>query len=710
SEALSSKIERGYKIRLVDGKGRIIFDTTGRIRPLSGSMPDELMRRMRGESGWFRGEVDEGEDMVGYAGLSPLGFRWKVIVWQETSLAFAPAHRMILYVFSFGSGLILLFMLLGLFTSERYVARPIRELRDAALKVAAGELRSDVPVRSDDEVGDLAKTFNSMVGELRKRITLDEVLVEAATSLEPDEILSLAVKGIARAFDPAFAGIWVSEGDRLRLKVWAGRSAAAEALETLPFEKLRIGEVASKRKGYLTNYPQADLRAVGLSEPDIRSLAVLPLIHGERLFGVMILLGRAPLSEQDGKLLETFSSQTAMALQNAALMKEIRELNEELDRKVHQRTRQLEATIAKLREANRVKSEFLATMSHELRTPLNAIIGFAELLLDGLCGELNEDQREAVSDIYESGKHLLAVINDILDLSKAEAGKMELHPQEFDLKEVLEEVRSVMEEMIRGKGLTYVERIPEDLPPIYADKVRIKQIMYNLLSNAVKFTPKGGRISVSVEHNDLEFTISVEDTGIGIREEDIPKLFEPFVQLNFSYSREHGGTGLGLALVKKLVEMHGGRIWVESEYGKGSRFSFTIPKKPPKGHKQRRAVLIACGDPKLARALSDRLEEAGYEATMASSIEDAMEAAGSRGFALIVLDLELLGPGAEELDGFGDTPIALCVAGELSPEERERLGGKVRSVIRKDERLGERVLDLLREMERDEGKGEDIDR
>jgi len=259
------------------------------------------------------------------------------------------------------------------------------------------------------------------------------------------------------------------------------------------------------------------------------------------------------------------------------LLREIIDLNVELEKRVQERTLQLELANRKLREANRAKSKFLSAMSHELRTPLNAIIGFSEVLRDGLCGDLNQDQQDAVTDIYESGKHLLSMINDILDLSKVEAGKIELQYEMFQIEEMLESVRTVVSGNVSKKGLQYEEHLPPNLPPIYADKVRFKQILYNLVSNAVKFTPEGGSVTIYASHDENEFTFTVDDTGIGIREEDTPKLFNEFVQIESSYARQYEGTGLGLALSKGLVEKHGGRIWVESEYGKGSKFIFTIP-------------------------------------------------------------------------------------------------------------------------------------
>ncbi len=234
--------------------------------------------------------------------------------------------------------------------------------------------------------------------------------------------------------------------------------------------------------------------------------------------------------------------------------------------------------------ANAAKSEFLSNMSHELRTPLNHIIGFTELVLSKNFGDLNQVQEEYLTDVHRSSHHLLSLVNEILDVSKIEAGKLELNPCEFRLKELLEQSTLIVLEKARERKIDLavrMDRIPET---VVADELRVKQILYNLLSNAVKFTKDGGHISLSArtvprkdgERGEVE--ISVADDGIGIRREDLEKIFEPFSQLESPLSRKFHGTGLGLTLTRNLVEMHGGRIWAESEgLGRGSAFRFTLP-------------------------------------------------------------------------------------------------------------------------------------
>jgi signal transduction histidine kinase len=246
-------------------------------------------------------------------------------------------------------------------------------------------------------------------------------------------------------------------------------------------------------------------------------------------------------------------------------------------------------------KANKAKSEFLANMSHELRTPLNHIIGFAELILDKNFGELNEIQTEYLSDIHQSGAHLLSLINDILDLSKVEAGKLELQPCNVDLRRLLDNSFTMIKEKALKHGIKLSNNFNGAPDTIIADERKLKQIMYNLLSNAVKFTPDGGKISIKAETYDLNnklqlgadsnqnpgIKISVLDTGIGINPNDLDRIFNPFEQVENSASRQFNGTGLGLSLTKSIVELHGGKIWAESKgEGKGTTFNFTIPFTP----------------------------------------------------------------------------------------------------------------------------------
>jgi signal transduction histidine kinase len=299
-----------------------------------------------------------------------------------------------------------------------------------------------------------------------------------------------------------------------------------------------------------------------LIESGIRAILAVPMVREGRLIGCLVVSRNRPgeFPAETIELLRTFAMQSALAIQNARLFQEIAD-----------QSRQLEA-------ASRHKSEFLANMSHELRTPLNAIIGFSEVLLQRMFGELNPKQDEYLKDIYASGQHLLSLINDILDLSKIEAGRMELAPAPFHLPSTLENAVTLVKERAARHGIGVELDLDPRLGELVGDERKIKQILLNLLSNAVKFTPEGGRISLKAGRREGVVEISVTDTGIGIAPEDQAAIFEEFRQVG-SDERKREGTGLGLTLAKKFVELHGGRIWVESEVGNGSTFAFTLPVK-----------------------------------------------------------------------------------------------------------------------------------
>lgn len=268
----------------------------------------------------------------------------------------------------------------------------------------------------------------------------------------------------------------------------------------------------------------------------------------------------------------------------------IQNYNKQLESAVKERTQELQIAKDVAVNASRAKSDFLANMSHELRTPLNSIIGFSELMRSGMTGPLSEKHGDFLNDIWESGKHLLRLINDVLDLSKIEAGRMVLEPGEFDVKKFLEECLGMFKEKAFRHGIKLSADITDDTGKLVADEMKIKQVLVNLLGNALKFTPDGGSVRVAIGqvknsrllplNSELDgnfVEISVADTGIGIAQEDMDRLFQPFQQLAAITTKKHEGTGLGLYLSKKFVELHGGRIWAESEEGKGSIFYFTIP-------------------------------------------------------------------------------------------------------------------------------------
>ncbi|HME96675.1 MAG TPA: ATP-binding protein, partial [Methylomirabilota bacterium] len=262
----------------------------------------------------------------------------------------------------------------------------------------------------------------------------------------------------------------------------------------------------------------------------------------------------------------------ALASQMNEMSRELHQLYDEQRRAAHQ----LRTLNAQLEQASRAKSDFLASMSHELRTPMNAILGFTEMIRDGLYGEMPPEIQEPVSDIHTCGKQLLGLINNVLDLSKIEAGHMELAPSEYVVEDVVNTVKLSLRALAASKGLELVTAVAPDLPLCLGDGKRITQCLMNLVGNALKFTAEG-RVEIRVDQEGEHLRFAVADTGIGIPADQIEHIFEEFRQADATVTRDFGGTGLGLAITKKLVELHGGRIWVESEPGKGSTFFFTIP-------------------------------------------------------------------------------------------------------------------------------------
>jgi two-component system CheB/CheR fusion protein len=255
----------------------------------------------------------------------------------------------------------------------------------------------------------------------------------------------------------------------------------------------------------------------------------------------------------------------------------------EIEKGLEKAHEELNALATELKRAARVKSEFLANMSHELRTPLNSINGFSEVLYDETFGSLNEKQKKYLNNILISGKHLLLLINQILDMAKVEAGKMNLALSSLPMKSLLNEISLLVEDMVSKKKIEMILEIAEDLPDIEADDLKVKEIIYNLLSNAVKFTPEGGRIGMRAKKDNSEIEVVVWDTGVGIASENMEKIFEGFFRVDTPYSRITEGTGLGLPLSKKMVELHGGKFSVESEgLNRGTLVRFTLPIIPRK--------------------------------------------------------------------------------------------------------------------------------
>ncbi|MES0337299.1 MAG: response regulator [Candidatus Magnetobacterium sp. LHC-1] len=397
-----------------------------------------------------------------------------------------------------------------------------------------------------------------------------------------------------------------------------------------------------------------------------KAIVIQPVFYQKQIVGVLVIASIAPLGEHDRAFTQSLASNIGISLQNLRQYSDMQELSAQIkargDEIVHKNLQ--------LEESNRLKSEFLANMSHELRTPLNAIIGFSEVLKDGMLGDLSEEQTEYANDIFTSGQHLLSLINDILDLSKIEAGKMTLDLERVSIGALLDNSLSIVKEKAMAHGIKLMIEVQQDIDYVYLDSRKTKQVVYNLLSNAVKFTPDKGTVTLSVRAvylEDREFVeISVSDTGIGISEEGIKRLFRPFEQIDGSLSRRYEGTGLGLAMVKRLVELHGGTVGVQSQEGKGSCFTVRIPyrresdmadseekmlanlcknekKDPDKGItcSYTPLVLIVEDDPKSVDLIRPQLESEGYSTIVASTAQKGLDIAEREQPDLITLDILL---------------------------------------------------------------------
>jgi signal transduction histidine kinase len=431
----------------------------------------------------------------------------------------------------------------------------------AAIAIENARLLTELQARTQE--------LTRSVGELR---ALGEVSQAVSSTLDLGNVLETIVSRAVQ-LSGSDQGI-VYEFDE-RSQIFHARAThriTPKHLETVRTAPIRLGEGAIGRAGVIREPVQVvDTREEGqliapqvrelLLREGMRSLLAVPLVREQRLLGGLVILRREPgaFATDVVGVLQTFATQSVLAIQNARLFRELGD-----------KSRQLEV-------ASQHKSEFLANMSHELRTPLNAVIGFSEVLLQRMFGDLNPKQDEYLRDIYASGQHLLSLINDILDLSKIEAGRMELAPAPFHLPSALENAVTLIKERAARHGITLRVDVDPQLGEVVGDERKVKQVVLNLLSNAVKFTPEGGGVSLKAARRDGVVEIAVMDTGIGIDPEDQAAIFEEFRQVGSDERRKQEGTGLGLTLAKKFVELHGGRIWVESAPGRGSTFTFTLP-------------------------------------------------------------------------------------------------------------------------------------
>jgi len=458
---------------------------------------------------------------------------------------------------------------IGVIQVLRVEVRPLSDKQMALLKTFADQAVIAIEnVRLFQELQARTRELARSVEELK---ALGEVGRAVSSTLDVETVLNTIVSRASQLAGADGCSIYEydEEVEQFRLRAAHNYSAAfVEATRAMPLRKGEglMGRAVQTREPVqipdiaVPGVYQSRLRDV-LIGAGYRAILSVPLLREDEIIGSLSLTRKAPgeFPAEAVELLRTFATQSALALQNARLFQEIEE-----------KGRQLEV-------ANRHKSEFLASMSHELRTPLNAVIGFSEVLLDRMFGEINPKQDEYLQDILSSGRHLLSLINDILDLAKIEAGRMELDVADFHLPQAIDNAMTLVRERAARRAIVLEVGIDPRLGEIKGDERKVKQVLLNLLSNAIKFTPEGGRVGVQAGPADGFAEISVTDTGVGIAPEDHEAVFEEFRQVGTDYAKKHEGTGLGLTLSRRFVELHGGTIWVKSQLGQGATFTFTLP-------------------------------------------------------------------------------------------------------------------------------------
>jgi signal transduction histidine kinase len=492
----------------------------------------------------------------------------------------------------------------SLLITRKYIAGPLSRLQESASSIAHGNLDTPIDKASNDEIGQLAMHLDEMresiknlfveVNKSKEKIeeysrtleqkvddrtqelaqsveelkALGEVSQVVGSSLDLDKVLGSIVRH-AVMFSEADCGIifrYDEEEQVFNLRMDYG--ASREFVEALRHTRPQKGDQSAIGQAALTGemVQIADLHEVPdyplkcVIDEGFRALLAVPLLREDKLFGGLVVQRRQAgmFPERGVNLLQTFAAQSLIAIRNAGLFKEIEEKGRQLA------------------SADKHKSEFLANMSHELRTPLNAILGYTELILDRIYGEVPEQIDDVLKRLEKNGRHLLSLINDVLDLSKIEAGRFKLSLNDYSMVELIQTVSASVDALAAEKKLAMRLSLAEDLPIGKGDDQRLAQVLLNLLGNAIKFTEEG-EILVEAEVTNQSFLVSISDTGAGISEEDLTIVFKEFQQVDGSSTKTKGGTGLGLSISKKIIEMHGGRIWLTSEIGKGSTFYFSLP-------------------------------------------------------------------------------------------------------------------------------------
>ena len=477
----------------------------------------------------------------------------------------------------------------------------------------------------------LRRALASKVEQLE---VLGEVGDAVGSTLDLDEVLDQIVSNAVRLTETDGGSIMEYDESSDAFHVRAASGSSQELLKelraiTIDRKTTLVGRAATDRKtvevGNLATV-KLDPHLDALFRDGWRSVLAVPILRGERILGVLVIRRRSTGSfGPHVELLETFAGQSALAIVNARLFGELQT-----------KTRELEV-------ASHHKSEFLASMSHELRTPLNAVIGFSEVLLDRMFGELNERQDEYLRDIWNSGKHLLELLNEILDLSKVEAGQMVLEPSTFNVATAVDYCVAMLRERATAHAITVGVDVADEIATIDADERKFKQVVLNLVSNAVKFTPDGGSVSVHAYREDSDLLVTVTDTGVGVPVEDQERIFESFQQGRRGAPKEEG-TGLGLTLSRRFVWLWGGHMWLESTPGKGSTFGFSIPgvlKDDEVGPEDLPAILLVDDDRASLDLNSAYLDGSPTRVLRARDGVEALEVARKERPAAVVLEIGL---------------------------------------------------------------------
>ena len=519
------------------------------------------------------------------------GLEWAVIVDRPVEEAYEPLYASVLRtstVLLFGLGLALM---ASLFIGRR-VVRPVGILREGVERIGAGDLSHRLTLKTGDEIEVLADEFNKMTAQLQESYTnleqkVDDRTMELTESLAQQtatsEILGVIASSpsdlqpvyqtilgnITRLCEASIAALFLYDGETLALADSQGTTS--EFADHLRSSRPRPSHATTTRLAALEhrmvhvtdllNDPAFAPSPRELYEKEnVRTVISMPLMRENTLVGVITSWRREarPFTDKQIVLLKTFADQAVIAIENVRLFRELGKKNDLLE------------------AANKHKSQFLANVSHELRTPLNSIIGFTRIVLRRTEGKIEQLQKDNLQKVLISSEHLLTLINELLDLAKIEAGRMDVYSEHFKLEEVLRIATATVEPMLRNGNVKLVTEMPPDLPPLKSDRDKLKQIVLNLLSNSAKFTDRG-EIKVAAVRDDGMLKLTVSDTGIGMNPEALKYIFEEFRQVDMSTTRKYGGTGLGLAIVRRLAQLLGGDIAVASQEGKGSQFTVTIP-------------------------------------------------------------------------------------------------------------------------------------